>query len=161
MRRPATPRALSFTLPFLAVTSNSGNRIDHNHVAGNNKANTCTPGDDVCNIPAGSGIAVVAADTNRVDHNRVHGNNSVGIIVANLCNAFHLSPALCAALGIDPNPDANHIVSNKVTGNGAAPDPGIAPLPGAELLWDGTGSGNCWANSTAVSTSPAQLPGCR
>src|SRR6266498_255999 len=130
-------------------------------VAGNNKANTCTPGGDVCNVPAGSGIAVVAADTNRVDHNQVHGNNSLGIIVASLCNAFHLSPALCASLGIDPNPDGNHIVFNKVTGNGAAPDPGIAPLPGGDLLWDGTGSGNCWANNTAVSTFPAQLPGCR
>jgi parallel beta-helix repeat protein len=156
-----TAGILSFTLPFLAVTSNSGNRIDHNHVAGNNKANTCTPGDDVCNIPAGSGIAVVAADTNRVDHNQVHGNNSLGIIVTSLCNAFHLNPAQCTALGIDPNPDANHIVFNKVTGNGAAPDPGIAPLPGADLLWDGTGSGNCWANNTADSAFPAQLPGCR
>jgi parallel beta-helix repeat protein len=156
-----TAGILSFTLPFLAVTSNSGNRIDHNLVAGNNKANTCTPGGDVCNVPAGSGIAVVAADTNLVDHNQVHGNNSLGIIVASLCSAFHLNPALCAALGIDPNPDGNHIVFNKVTGNGTAPDPGIAPLPGADLLWDGTGSGNCWGNNTAVSTFPAQLPGCR
>jgi parallel beta-helix repeat protein len=155
-----TAGILSFTLPFLAVTSNSGNRIDHNLVLGNNKANTCTPGGDVCEVPTGSGIAVVAADTNRVDHNQVHGNNSFGIIVANLCNAFHLSPAVCAALGIDPNPDGNHIVFNKATGNGAAPDPLIAPLPGGDLLWDGTGSGNCWADNTAISVFPAQLPGC-
>jgi parallel beta-helix repeat protein len=156
-----TAAILSFTLPFLAVTSNSGNRIDHNLVLDNNKPNTCTPGGDVCNVPPGSGIAVVAADTNKVDHNQVHGNNSFGIIVANLCNAFHLSPALCAALGIDPNSDGNHIVFNKVTGNGASPDPGIAPLPGADLLWDGTGTGNCWADNSANSTFPAQLPGCR
>lgn len=156
-----TAGILSFTLPFLAVTSNSRNRIDHNLVLANNKANTCTPGGDVCAVPSGSGIAIVAADANRVDHNQVHGNNSFGIIVANLCNAFHLSPALCAALGIDPNPDGNHIVFNKVTGNGAAPDPGIAPLPGADLLWDGTGSGNCWARNSAGSTFPAQLPSCR
>lgn len=156
-----TAGILSFTLPFLAVTSNSRNRIDHNLVRANNKANTCTPGGDVCAVPSGSGIAIVAADANRVDHNQVHGNNSFGIIVANLCNAFHLSPALCAALGIDPNPDGNHIVFNKVTGNGAAPDPGIAPLPGADLLWDGTGSGNCWARNSAGSTFPAQLPSCR
>lgn len=156
-----TAGILSFTLPFLAVTSNSRNRIDHNLVLANNKANTCTPGGDVCAVPSGSGIAIVAADANRVDHNQVHGNNSFGIIVANLCNAFHLSPALCAALGIDPNPDGNHIVFNKVTGNGAAPDSGIAPLPGADLLWDGTGSGNCWARNSAGSTFPAQLPSCR
>lgn len=152
---------LSFTLPFLAVTSNSGNRIDHNLVLANNKTNTCTPGGDVCAVPPGSGIAVVAADTNQVDHNQVHGNNSFGIIVASVCSAFHLNPAQCAALGIDPNPDGNHIVFNKATANGAAPSPLIAPLPGADLLWDGTGSGNCWENNTAVSTFPAQLPGCR
>ena len=52
-----------------------------------------------------------------------------------------LRPRGVTALGIDPNPDANHIVFNKVTGNGAASDPGIAPLSGADLLWDGTGSG--------------------
>lgn len=156
-----TAGILSFTLPFLAVTSNSGNLIDHNQVLGNNKANTCTPGGDVCNVPAGSGIAVVAADSNRVGHNQVRGNNSFGVIVASLCNAFHLSPAQCAALGIDPNADANHIVFNKVTGNGASPSPLIAPLPGADLLWDGTGAGNCWENNTSGSAFPAQLPGCR
>ena len=155
-----TAGILSFTLPFLAVTSNSGNRIDHNLVRDNNKPNTCTPGGDVCAVPVGSGIAIVAADTNRVDHNRVHGNNSFGIIVANVCNAFHLSPDQCAALGIDPSPDHNQIAFNKATGNGAAPDPGIAPLPGADLLWDGTGSGNCWAHNAAGSTFPAKLPGC-
>src|SRR6266700_3816150 len=79
-----TAGILSFTLPFLAVTSNSGNRIDHNLVRANNKANTCTPGGDVCAVPSGSGIAVVAADANQVDHNQVHGNSSFGIIVANL-----------------------------------------------------------------------------
>jgi parallel beta-helix repeat protein len=156
-----TAGILSFTLPFLAVTSSSGNRIDHNVVLGNNKANTCTPGGDVCNVPAGSGIAVVAADRNQVDHNQVHGNNSLGIIVASLCSAFHLNQAQCAALGIDPNPDGNQIMFNKVSGNGAAPDPGIAPLPGADLLWDGTGMMNCWADNVASSAFPAQLPGCR
>src|SRR5215471_11716838 len=155
-----TAGILSFTLPFLAVTSNSGNQIDHNLVLTNNKANTCTPGGDVCAVPPGSGIAVVAADSNRVDHNQVRGNNSFGIIVANLCSAFHLSPAQCAALGIDPNPDGNHIVFNKVTGNGASPSPLLAPLPGADLLWDGAGAGNCWAGNVARSTFPAQLPGC-
>jgi parallel beta-helix repeat protein len=155
-----TAGILSFTLPFLAVTSNSGNRIDHNLVAGNNKANTCTPGGDVCNVPPGSGIAIVAADSNRADHNKVRGNNSFGIIVANLCNAFHLTAAQCAALGIDPDADHNSVVFNKVTGNGGDPAPGIAPLPGADLLWDGTGTGNCWSHDIATSTFPAHLPTC-
>ena len=105
--------------------------------------------------PVRERIAVVAADANQVDHNQVHGNNSFGIIyVVNVCNAFHLTPGQCAALGIDPNPDRNHIMFNKATGNGAAPDPGLAPLPGADLLWDGTGSANCWAHNIASSAFP-------
>ena len=28
------------------------------------------------------------------------------------------------------------------------------------LLWDGTGTENCWEHNTAVSTFPARLPGC-
>ena len=156
-----TAGILSFTLPFLAVTSNSGNRIDHNLVVGNNKANTCTPGGDVCNVPVGSGIALVAADGNRVDHNQVRGNNSFGVVVANFCNANHLSPAVCAAIGIDPNSDGNHIAFNRATGNGSSPSPGISPLPGGDLLWDGTGTGNCWKHNTAILTFPDPLPACR
>ena len=156
-----TAGILSFTLPFLAVTSNTGNRIDHNLVLANNKANTCTnPGDDVCAVPPGTGISLIGTKANQVDHNQVSGNNSFGILVANFCVASHLSPDQCAALGIDPNVDANQIVFNQVTGNGTAPSPLIAPLPGADLLWDGTGTGNCWAGNTAVSTYPAALPGC-
>ena len=90
----------------------------------------------------------------------VSGNNSYGILVANFCVTSHLSPAQCAALGIDPNADGNVIAFNQVTGNGLAPSPLIAPLPGADLLWDGTGAGNCWASNTTVSTFPAQLPSC-
>src|SRR5215468_5879834 len=119
-------------------------RVDHSFASGAND----------------TGIYVGQSHNVRDDHNLVRGNNSFGIIVANLCSAFHLSPAQCAALGIDPNPDGNHIVFNKVTGNGASPSPLLAPLPGADLLWDGAGAGNCWAGNVARSTFPAQLPGC-
>jgi parallel beta-helix repeat protein len=155
-----TAGIVSFTLPFLDTKTNSANRIDDNTITNNNKANTCPPGDDVCALPAGTGILLVATDTNQVDHNTVIGNDSFGIGVANFCLVTHLPALFCAALDIDPNPNGNQILNNTATGNGLAPDPAIAPLPGADLLWDGTGASNCWQGNTANTTFPAPLPSC-
>jgi parallel beta-helix repeat protein len=155
-----TAGILSFTLPFLDITTNADNQIDHNLVHDNNKPNTCPPGDDVCSIPMGTGIFLVAAKTNQVDHNGVTGNDSFGIGVANFCVVSRLSPSVCGQLDIDPNSNGNQIVSNTVTGNGALPDPKIAPFPGVDLLWDGTGTDNCWRNNAAGTTFPPFLPTC-
>jgi len=108
----------------------------------------------------GTGILLVAADQNVVDHNSVSGNDSFGVLVANFCVAFKLTPAECAGLDIEPNPDGNHVEHNTVTGNGASPDPSIAPFPGADLLWDTTGTGNCWEKNVADTTFPDPLPAC-
>jgi parallel beta-helix repeat protein len=151
---------LSFVLPFLDVPTNTRNRIDHAVVIMNNKPNTCEPGDDVCNVPAGSGILLVAADSNIVDHNVVSGNDTVGIGVGNLCVLLHLSAAQCQTLGIEPNPDLNRVTFNMVKANGTSPDPIIAPLPGGDLLWDTTGTGNCWKGNQADTTFPSPLPVC-
>jgi hypothetical protein len=142
------------------VKTNSDNQIDHNTVTDNNKPNSCPPGDDVCALPAGTGILLVATDTNTVDYNAVTGNNSLGIGVANFCVVTHLPPPVCGLLDIDPNSNANQILNNTAAGNGLSPDPVITPLPGADLLWDGTGTGNCWQNNTANTTFPTPLPTC-
>jgi hypothetical protein len=73
----------------------------------------------------------------------------------------HLPPLACGSLDIDPNSDSNQILNNTATGNGLSPDSVIAPLPGADLLWDGTGTLNCWQDNTANTTFPAPLPTCR
>jgi parallel beta-helix repeat protein len=155
-----TAGIVSFTLPFLDVKTNSDNQIDHNTVSDNNKANTCPPGDDVCVLPVGTGVLLVATDTNTVDHNTITGNDSVGIGVANFCVVTHLPPLFCGLLDIDPNSDSNQILNNTAIANGLSPEPAIAPLPGADLLWDGTGTGNCWQNNTASTTFPTPLPAC-
>jgi parallel beta-helix repeat protein len=155
-----TAGILSFTLPFLDLKTNADNQIDHNSVHDNNKPNTCPPGDDVCTLPVGTGILLVAAQANQVENNMVTGNNSLGIGVANFCVSARLSPDVCAALDIDPNPTGNQVLFNTVTGNAVSPDPAIAPLPGADLLWDGTGIGNCWANNIVGTTFPTSLPTC-
>jgi parallel beta-helix repeat protein len=152
---------LSFTLPNLDIKSNSANRIDHNVVRGNNKANSCTdPDDAVCAVPVGTGILLVGADRNHVVENRVRGNNSFGIAVSNYCVAMALSQAQCDALDIEPNADGNRVQSNRVKGNGAAPDPSLPAIFAVDLAWDTTGTDNCWSKNKAGTTFPSSLPAC-
>jgi parallel beta-helix repeat protein len=154
-----TAGILSFTLPFLDVDTNANDRIDHNYVHDNNKANTCPPGDLVCLVPVGSGIGLAGADSNSVDHNTVTGNDTFGILVVNLCNAFRFTPEECAGLNVDPNTDDAQVASNSTLGNGQHPDPSF-PFPSADLLWDGTGSNNCWGHDVFGTSFPATLPAC-
>jgi parallel beta-helix repeat protein len=152
---------LSFTLPDLDIKSNSDNRIDHNIVRGNNKANTCTePDDAVCDVPAGTGILLIATDRNRVLANKVRGNNSFGIAVSNYCLATGLPASDCDALDIEPHPDGNRIQNNRVRGNGTAPAATLPAIFAVDLAWDTTGSDNCWSGNSAGTTFPSPLPGC-
>jgi parallel beta-helix repeat protein len=152
---------LSFTLPFLDVKANSDNVIAHNVVVRNNRPNTCLePGDDVCQVPPGTGVLLVAADTNLIRHNLVKGNGSFGIAVTNICVAQGLSQAECDALDIEPNPDGNRVVANKATGNGQNPDPSVPAVFTKDLVWDTTGTGNCWSNNVFDTSFPATLPSC-
>ena len=152
---------LSFTLPFLDVTSNSENVIANNNVHDNNRPNTCLdPEDAVCGVPQGTGILLLAADSNRVLLNQVTGNDTFGIALANFCLGTGTPPEICAVLDIQPDPDNNRIISNTVTGNGGNPDPDVAPVFAVDLAWDGTGADNCWKNNVFDTSFPPALPEC-
>jgi parallel beta-helix repeat protein len=152
---------LSFTLPFLDAKVNSNNTIVHNVVRDNNGPNECTGG-EVCEVPSGTGILLVAADHNLVAHNRVTGNNSFGIAVANICLAQGLSASECAAVSadIEPNSDFNRVAFNTVLGNGENPDPSLPVQFAKDLAWDTTGTGNCWAHNVFGTSFPPSLPAC-
>jgi hypothetical protein len=152
---------LSFALPNLDVKKNSDNRLDHNRAIRNSKANTCLePGDDVCTVPPGTGMLLLAADRNHLVENRVRGNDSFGITVTNYCVARMLSQQDCAALDIEPNPDGNRIVDNRVHGDGTAPAPSFPSVFAVDLAWDTTGTGNCWSGNQAGTTFPSPRPAC-
>ena len=57
----------------------------------------------------------------------------------------------------DPFPDGNEVRGNTVNGNGSAPDTTRSPLPGADLLHDGTGSGNCFTGNRFRTSFPADI----
>jgi parallel beta-helix repeat protein len=152
---------LSFNLPGLAVKVNEKNVIDHNVVVDNNRPNTCTdPEEAVCAVPPGTGILLMATDDNLAKANWVKGNDSFGIAVTNICVAQNLPEEVCAALDIDPDPDGNRVIGNRVTGNGLDPAPTLPPVFAVDLAWDGTGEDNCWWRNRFLTSFPDPLPSC-
>jgi parallel beta-helix repeat protein len=145
-------------LPGLDVTTSSDILVAGNYVHDNNRPNNGDPGSLESFVPAGTGILVLGADNVTIVHNRVKGNDFVGIGVASsllLGQLAGLPPEAFA--GIDPNPDGTFVVANHVVGNGSAsPLPGI---PGADLLWDGSGTGNLWIDNVFETSVPPVLPG--
>jgi parallel beta-helix repeat protein len=149
---------LTFANPGLDVKVNADNRVDHNLVLHNNKANTCLdPNDEVCAVPAGTGILMLATDRNLVDHNTVKGNGSYGIATISQCL---LDPTTCESLDVEPNPDGNRILNNIATGNGGSPDPSVPTLLAKDLVWDSSGQDNCWAGNVFGTSFPMDLPPC-
>ena len=108
--------------------------VRRNVLSGNNRPNTITEG-FLGELPGGVGIANVAGDDVRIIDNVVSGNRSAGVGVVSLPpEVLALDPAL------DPFPDGGEVRGNVARGNGFDPDPRLAPLPGADVVWDLTGS---------------------
>jgi len=118
--------------------------ISDNNVHDNNRANSGSA-DDTQAAPPGTGIVILGGSMVTVQNNTISGNGFVGVIVANYCE----SPGSCTDLDIDPNPVDNQVINNQVMNNGNIPpaDPIEAGLA-ADLIWDKTGTGNCWSGNT-------------
>ena len=91
------------------------------------------------------------------------GNDSLGIALTDFCSAAALPPDVCATLDIEPLPNGNRITGNVVLRNGRNPD--LARLPAelaGDLVWTGTGGGNCWSRNIAGTVAPLGivLPSC-
>ena len=144
-------------LPGLSLTVTTDIQIIDNTFDNNNRANPVTdPTDILSQLPSGSGLLIFGADHVIVKDNKVVQNNSVGIAVT------QLPPAL-ASLDprIDPFPDYNAIIDNVVMENGSNPDPKLVPFPPGDLLWDVSGTGNCWSDNAFNTAFPSSLPVCQ
>lgn len=147
---------LAMVLPGLSVAEAANIQITDNLFIRNNRPNPVSdPADILSQLPSGLGILIYGADHVNVMGNRVLDNNSAGIAV------IQVTPAM-AALDprIEPFPNQILISRNVVLSNGADPDPKIAPLPSGDLIWDGSGTGNCWNNNVHKVSFPDPLPGC-
>lgn len=147
-------------LPGLDVKTSADIRITGNRVHGNNHENFAHPGEIEAFVPTGSGILVVGTDRTTVSDNVVTGNDFTGIAVGSTLLLGVLAGLPPEAFAdIEPNPDGARIKDNVVTGNGAASP--IPFLPGVDLLWDGSGTSNCWRGNTYATSYPPTLPACR
>jgi parallel beta-helix repeat protein len=133
-----------------------------NRVHDNNRENTAEPDDIIAVLPPGIGILLSGADTTRVSLNDVRGNQFAGIAVVSLCLAFVLQgqDGCPPGLDVNPDPDANRIVGNRVTDNGTVPTGTPLDALSGDLVWDGSGSGNCWSKNRFGTSTPPQLPAC-
>jgi parallel beta-helix repeat protein len=155
-----TAGILVVLLPGLTVKTASGVIISHNHVYNNNHVNFAEPGEFESFVPSGSGILIVGCDGTIVQDNNVSDNHFTGIATVStviLGTLAGLPPEAFA--DIEPNADGTRVINNILNNNGAAPPAGL-PLPGSDLIWDGSGSGNCWKENKFTSSFPSQLPIC-
>lgn len=156
-----TAGVLVVLLPGLTVKESARIEVLRNDFHDNNLPNFADPDDIAAAVPQGSGILVVGTDKTRVKFNTVTGNEFVGVGVGStlLLGALAGLPPEAFA-DIEPNPDLTRIQHNVVTGNGAMPPPLPLPLPGVDLLWDGSGVNNCWGGNTFDTSVPSPLPSC-
>ena len=150
---------LVVVLPGLDVKTTSDVLVAGNRVHDNNHPNFAPPGDLASFVPSGSGILIVGADRATVEGNAVSGNQFTGIAVGStlLLGALAGLPPEAFA-DIEPNPDHAVIRNNRVTGNGTASP--IPFLPAVDLLWDGSGVGDCWGRNRFSTSYPDPLPAC-
>src|SRR6516162_9965621 len=152
-----TAGILMFIEPGNVIMVSRNNQIHDNFVHDNNSPNSCVvPGDDICLVPPGIGISGAAGDHNVIAHNRVTRNQTIGILLTDMCTALQIPPNSCN-LGFDPLPEATRIEFNTAQGNGFNPTPSF---PGADQLWTGSGTGDCWFRNVATVVVPPNLPVC-
>jgi hypothetical protein len=139
---------------FESITAGRGNEasrknvVRRSEVRDNNRPNRCDAGDPVCKIAPGVGVAVIGGDDDTNETNRISGNATFGIAVLDYCAAFNIDAGTCKQLPFDPYPRNTTTRGNRLERNGV------------DLLWSGTGTGNCWERNRASTSKPASLPAC-
>jgi len=159
-----TAGVVAFVLPNLPQPFSRDLLIADNVVSFNNRPNPVPPdsNEPIGRVPTGTGVLALGSDDVRIAGNRVIGNNSGGIAVLS-------NPLATDDPRVDAAPDNNQLVGNVARRNGLDPDTARSILPGADLLFDVTGTGTCFArnvfdvefplNITAVFTCPTQRLG--
>ena len=142
-----------FVVPQLSVTITEDVLVTNNVLFRNNRPIERDPTDPFSQLPTGVGLLIVGGDGGVVERNIALHNDTAGIVIGQV-------PAELAALDplIDPFPDDNEVVGNIALQNGGDADAFIAPLPGSDLLWDLSGSGNFWHENIFRTSFPDPLP---
>jgi parallel beta-helix repeat protein len=146
---------LVFVLPNNPSKVGRNCKVVGNRVLDNNHNNFADPTAIVHNVPPGTGVMIMAADETEVTGNEIRGNDCYGVAVFSLADVFPKG----TVFDVGPTPERNWVHANALSGNGRHPQGALARagLPGADLIWDGTGWSNSWDEPGASRSS--LLPG--
>lgn len=152
---------LVFVLPNNPSKVGKNCVVRNNYVHDNNHENFGDPMSTVAKVPPGLGMLVMAADDTTITKNRIEGNSSVGIAVISIVNLV----GTASGLDIEPNSDNTRILDNTYKNNGLAPSPAFKALlmdpaatKGGDLVFDGTGKGNCQDEPSIDSLKSLLIP---
>jgi len=115
-----TGGVLVFTGPNLAQKDGNTAHVFHNTVTANNHPNFGYGG-MVTQIPAGSGIVVMADRSVEIDHNAITGNDTDGVAVISFIFTG-LANTTAPDAAYYPYPKQVYIHDNTFAGNGTSPD---------------------------------------
>ena len=154
---------LSVTLlPGKDIKTSSNVHVYLNHFYDNNHVNFGDTDELESNIPTGIGVLVLGTDQTLVENNTITNNDFSGVIVfSSLVLTVIAGVPPSDFEGMEPNPDGVRIKANTLKHNGKNPPviPNL-PLPGVDLLYDGSGTDNCWKDNIFKTSYPSPLPAC-
>ncbi len=131
---------LVFDLPNLPVQGGRNTRVFNNRIVSNNIANFAPEGNIVGEVPAGSGLMVLANDNIEVFDNEFTENDSANIMII----SYFTTERPFEDPNYDPFPESIYIHDNSFNGGGSKPD--SAPLQALQsatgqdvpdIVWDG------------------------
>lgn len=138
---------LVFDLPDLQVQGGNNTRVFQNKVIANNTGNFAPEGNIVGEVPAGTGIMIMANDSIEVFNNEIKDNKTAGVLIV----SYLITEKPIQDEKYDPYPEKIFIHDNQIIGGGDDPTGGNnmkskaaitllaqtvgKPLPG--ILWDG------------------------
>jgi parallel beta-helix repeat protein len=148
-------------LPGKAIETSSNIHVHSNHIYNNNHPNFGDSGALESYVPPGLGILVLGTDQTVIEGNTITGNDFAGVAVFSSLVLVVLAGVPPEEFDFEPNPDGAKISRNFLAKNGSNPPdiPGL-PLPGVDLLYDGSGTNNCWSKNTFKTSYPSPLPSC-
>ena len=149
-------------LPGKDVKTSTNVHVYLNHTYNNNHINFGEPDDLAAVVPTGLGILVLGTDQTVVEQNTINDNEFAGVVVFSTLVLSTIAGIPPDSLSdIEPNPDGVRITKNTLHHNGYNPPviPDL-PLPGVDLLYDGSGTDNCWKDNIFKTSYPSPLPSC-
>ena len=131
---------LVFDLPGLNLTNGGQVRLFRNKIDSNNHENFAPRGTMVADVPAGTGVMVMATDHVEIFDNEIINHQTSNIIVA----SFLITERKLNDKKYDPYPESFSIHDNKISGGGSKPAGQIGALlgpvvglPFPDIFYDG------------------------